>query len=115
MPQTGWSPRIVPFGADKTVFVVVDRLKSGTVFLESEIERADLDTVIDDLISGRFNDPVRIVAFNTLEHWSDDVSTDIAREVQIRCDIAGEPIPNHLEDFVAGYAEQSQQLSLRLV
>jgi hypothetical protein len=27
---------------------------------------------------------VRVVAFNTLEHWSKDVSRDIAREIQTR-------------------------------
>jgi hypothetical protein len=32
-----------------------------------------------------------------LEHWADDVSEDIAQEVQTRCDIAGEPVPEHLE------------------
>jgi hypothetical protein len=114
MTRTSWSPRAVPYGADKTIYLVVDRLRSGTVFLESEIERADLDIVINDLISGQFNDPVRIVAFNTLEHWSDDVSTNIAREVQISCDIAGEPIPDHLKDFVATHGEPLRQLTLRL-
>jgi hypothetical protein len=30
-----------------------------------------LETIITDLMSGQFNDPIRVVAFNTLEHWSD--------------------------------------------
>jgi hypothetical protein len=115
MPRTGWSPGTVPYGADETVYLVVDRVKSGSVYRETEVERTDLETIISDFISGQFNDPVRVVAFNTLEHWADDVSGDIAREIQTRCDIAGEPVPEHIRDFVEGSAGPVKQLSLRLV
>jgi hypothetical protein len=39
MPRTGWSPSTVPYGADQTVYLVIDRFKSGTVDRETEIER----------------------------------------------------------------------------
>ena len=90
MPSIGWTPRIVPYGADQTVYLVIDRFRGlGTVYRETEVERADLETIIADLMSGQFNDPIRVVAFNTLEHWSEDVSEDIATEIQTRCDIEG--------------------------
>jgi hypothetical protein len=50
-----------------------------------------------------------------LEHWADDVSKGIAQEIQARCDIAGEPVPEHIRDFVDTYAGPMRQLSLRLV
>jgi len=82
MPSIGWTPRIVPYGADQTLFLVVDRFgRHGSVYRETEVERTDLETIIADLMSGQFNDPVRVVAFNTLEHWSDDVSKTIALEI----------------------------------
>jgi hypothetical protein len=85
MPRTGWTPSIVPYGADQTVYLVVDGFGAhGTVCRETEVERTDLETVITDLISGQFNDPVRVVAFNTLEHWAQDVSKDAALEIQSR-------------------------------
>ena len=115
MPRTSWSPRTVPYGADQTAYLVVDRFSSGSVYRETEIERADLETIISDFITGQFNDPVRVVAFNTLEHWADDVSEDIAQEVQTRCDIAGELVPEHLRDFVENYAPTTRQLAFRLV
>ena len=115
MPRTGWSPSTIPYGADQTVYLVVDRFRSGSVYRETEIERIDLDTIISDFMTGQFNDPVRIVAFNTSEHWADDVSKDVAQEIQARCDIAGEPIPEHIRDFVDTYAGPTRQLSLRLV
>jgi hypothetical protein len=116
MPSTGWTPKIVPYGADQTVYLVVDRFgQLGSAYRETEVERTDLETIITDLMSGQFNDPVRVVAFNTLEHWSEDVSKDIADEIQTRCDVEGVAVPEHVRDFVASYTGPTRQLSLRLV
>jgi hypothetical protein len=115
MPRTGWTPSIVPYGADQTIYLVVDRFGDlGTVYRETEVERTDLETVITDLMSGQFNDPVRVVAFNTLEHWAQDVSKDVALEIQSRSDIDGHDVPETLRDFVASYAGPDRQLALRL-
>lgn len=91
------SDPLVPYGADETVYLVVDSLGPGR---ETETERADLGAVISDLLSGQFNSPVRIVAFNTLEHWAVDISRDVAAEIQNQSDMAGLPVPEHLKDFV---------------
>ena len=116
MPGTGWTPRIVPYGADQTVYLVIDRFGGlGSVYRETEVERTDLETIVSDLISGQFNGPIRVVAFNTLEHWSEDVSEDIATEIQTRCDIEGVAVPEHIHDFVASYTGPTRQLALRLV
>jgi hypothetical protein len=115
MPRNGWSPGIVPFGADETAYLVVDCFSNGTVYRETEIETADLETVFSDLLTGQYNSPLRIIAFNTLEHWADDVSADIAAELQTRCDIAGVPVPEHLGDFVKAQLPPTHQLALRLV
>jgi hypothetical protein len=66
------------------------------------------------LCQGKFNDPVRVVAFNTLEHWSEDVSKQIADEIQTQCDIEGVAVPEHVSDFVASHTGPIRQLSLRL-
>jgi hypothetical protein len=85
--------RSFPFGADQTVYVVVDRIGgAGSDSGETEIERTDLESIIVDLLWGRFSDPVRVIAFNTLEHWSEDISAEVAREIQIRCDIEGDNV-----------------------
>ena len=116
MPSIGWTPRIVPFGADQTVYLVIDRFPGlGTVYRKTEVEQADLETIVADLMSGQFNDPLRVVAFNTPEHWSEDVTEYIAFEIQTRCDIEGVAIPEHIRDFVTSYAGPDRQLTLRLV
>lgn len=105
-----WSAGTVPFSADQTVYLVVDRLCSGRVYRETEVERTDIETMIDDLLTGHFYDPVRVVAFNTLEHWANDVSNDIAQVIQDRCDIEGNPVPDHLRDFVDNNGLITRQL-----
>ena len=115
MPRTGWTPKVVPYGADQTVYLVIDRFGGlGTVYHETAVERADLETIITDLMSGQFNDPIRVVAFNTLEHWAEDVSENTALEIQTRCDIEGTAVPEHIQDFVASYVGPDRQLALRL-
>ena len=112
MSRTEWSPAIVPYGADQTVYLVVDRVGSGSVYRETEVERTDLETVIDDFLTGQFSDPVRVVAFNTLEHWANDVSRDVAQVIEDRCDIAGDPVPEHIRDFVKSYVPKARQLAI---
>jgi len=104
----------VPYGADQTAYLVVDRFNNGSVSQETETERTDLEVVIDDFLTGQFNDPVRVVAFNTLEHWANDVSKEIALIIQTRCDIAGDSVPEHIRDFVYSYTPTTRQLALRL-
>ena len=101
MPESGGSPKHVPYGADQTSYLVVDSFNTtGTGYRETEIERTDFETIVADFLTGQFNDPVRVIAFNTLEHWSDDVSEAIATEIQTRCDIEGVSVPEHISDFV---------------
>ncbi len=68
-----------------------------------------------DLMSGQYSDPVRVVAFNTAEHWAEDVSEDIAREIQRRIDLAGDELPFSIEAFIEMHAGPSRQLSWRLL
>jgi hypothetical protein len=91
-------PPIVPYGADQTIYLIVE--SPGPHGTARQTERADIETVIFDLLSGQFSDPIEVVAFNTLEHWSDDLSQDIAREIRCRCDIDGYDVPVHLDEFM---------------
>jgi hypothetical protein len=90
----------VPYGADQTLFVVVDRIGGNK---EIRIERSDLDNTIGEIIAGCFSDPVRVLSFNTLEHWIKDISAEVAAEIQSRCDIDRTDLPDHLRDFVESH------------
>ena len=107
MPEASRSAFTVPYGADETICVVVDSREAGS---ETEAERTDLGAVVSDLLSGQFICPVRIVAFNTLEHWTADVSRDVAAEIQSQSDMDGLPVPEYLRDFVDRYAGSTPRL-----
>ena len=81
--------------------MVIDRLDKAT---EIRIERSDLDATIGELVAGCFHDPIKVISFNTLEHWMKDISTEIADEIQARCDIDGVTLPDYLSDFVESHS-----------
>jgi hypothetical protein len=115
MRRTGWTPSIVPNDHDQTFYLVINNFgKLGTAFAETDVAEADLETTITDLMSGQYNDPVRVVAFNTAEHWSEDASEDVARENLRRFDLAGDALPSSIVAFIDRHLGPDRQLTLRL-
>jgi hypothetical protein len=110
-----WTPSIVPRGDDQNVYLVVDDFgRNGRVYREADVETADLETVIIDLLDGQYLNPVKVVAFNTAEGWSQDVSEDIAQELRRRCDLQLRDVPSIIQDFVESHEGHNRQLALRL-
>ncbi len=108
-------PSIVPNGHDQTFYIVINNYgELGPAFAETDLGEADLETTISDLMSGQYNDPVRVVAFNTSEHWSEDASEDVAREIMRRLDLAGGALPSSLAAFVDSHVGPDRQLTLQL-
>ena len=114
--RSSWTPTLVPKQIDdQNIYLVVDDFGPiGRAYREADVDRTDLETIIRDMIAGQYSDPIRVVAFNTAEHWSDDVSADIAREIRRRCDAAYEDLPSTVEAFVERHGGQERQLNLRL-
>jgi hypothetical protein len=79
------SPSIAPDGPDQDIYLVLDDFgRIGRAWRETDEDGADRATLVRDLLAGEYNNPVRIVAFNTSEGWSRDVTVDIADEVRRR-------------------------------
>jgi hypothetical protein len=71
-------------------------------------------TVIQDLLTGQYQDPVRIIAFNTSERWSQDASEDVAHEFRrLRSAAARRPVV--CRNSSNGMKAVTGQLALRLV
>jgi hypothetical protein len=66
------------------------------------------------LLAGEFSNPVRVVAFNTVERWSEDVSEDVPQELRRRYDLAGLELPASIQAFVESRVGSDRQLTLRL-
>jgi len=117
MRKSHWTPSIIPSDNDQTVYLVAEDFgKLGRAWREAEYEATDLETVIQDLLADQYNDPIRVIAFNTEERWSEDVSEDVAQELRRRCDLQLRDLPSSIRDFVERHeAHNRRQLILRLV
>jgi hypothetical protein len=101
MRRSNWTPSLVPNGYDQNVYIVLDDFgRNGQAYRETDVEAADLETTITELLAGEFSNPVRVVAFNTAERWSEDVSGDVAHEIRRRCDLQLHDAPSNIQKFV---------------
>ena len=83
-----------------TVYLVLDDFGTfGRAYREADPAHANRQTVVANLLSGQYERPLRIVAFNTAEGWARDVTAEIAREVLARADDDMSPA---LREFVEG-------------
>ena len=97
-------PSIVPSGPSQDVFLVLDQFgeRLGRAWRETDENDTDYETLIRHLLEGQCNNPVRVVAFNTDEGWSRDVSDDVADELRERSAQRGE-LPDFLLDFLEAH------------
>jgi hypothetical protein len=94
------SPSITPHGAEQDTYIVLDDLgRIGRAWRGTDEDAADREALIHDLLTGGYCKPVRIVAFNTAEGWSRDVTVDIADELRRRV-VEYDEIPESVLHFV---------------
>jgi hypothetical protein len=74
----------------------------GRAWRETSEETTARDTLVRGLVSGEYSRPVRIVAFNTAEGWSRDVTVDIADELRRRYPEFGE-VPESVLEFMEAH------------
>jgi hypothetical protein len=115
MRTPAWTPSIVPGWADQTVYIVENAFGcNGRAYVETDGDSVDLEATIVGLLEGQFSNPVRIIAFNPAERWSEDVSEDVAYELRRRCDLQHHDVPSLIQNFIERYEGHHQQLALRL-
>jgi hypothetical protein len=115
MRSSNWTPSIVPSKDHDACLVIDDLGKLGLIYCESDVDTADVETVIEDLLDGQYSNPVRIIAFNIADGWSRGISAQVAGELRRRCDLQLRDIPSSIQDFVERHEGRSRQLSLRLL
>jgi hypothetical protein len=95
------SPSIVPPGNDQDVYLVLDDFggRIGQAWRETDVESTRLEAVIADLLDGQYSNPIRVIAFNTAEGWSRDVSEDVAHELRRFSAEMGRDLPAFLQEF----------------
>src|SRR5215216_346580 len=105
------SPSIIPgFNAD--AYLVLDDFgQLGRAYREVDEDKADRETLIRGLMGGQYQNPARIVAFNTSEGWARDVTVEIAREIRDRAARSGEQLSPGLQDFIDGELDRAKRFS----
>jgi hypothetical protein len=99
------SPSIIPTDRlDRDMYLVLEDFSSGPAWRETDEDRTDYRTLISDLLTGQYDHPLRVVAFNPLEGWSRDASEDVAQELELRISEGhevAEPVREFIERFTA--------------
>ena len=88
------TPSVVPADRDVTVYIVLDDFgELGTAYLETDEATCDQQSVIDDFLTGQFNNHLRVIALNTAEGWARDASE--CRSFQLSR--SPSPRPSHIK------------------
>jgi len=85
--------------SDAILHIVECRFGKVRYFREMDLADADHEMLIRDFLSGEFDHPCRVIAFNTGEGWSRDVSEDIARTVVERACQGAQALANGVRAF----------------
>jgi hypothetical protein len=64
--------------------VLADFGKLGRAYVETSETEAGREDIISNLLAGQYDHPIRVVAFNTAQGWSRDVTEEISSEVASR-------------------------------
>jgi hypothetical protein len=72
---------IVP-NTEHVTYLLLDEIGSyGPIWREMSDGEANEATILDWIAQGQFDNPLRVVAFNTEEGWSRDVTQEIATKL----------------------------------
>ena len=97
--QTPLAPAEPAF--DVTVHVVLNDFGPlDRAYVETDEDEADEATIVENILSGQYSHPLRVVAFNTAEGWARDVTEDIARAVLDRAQKEDRPIGKGAQEFL---------------
>ena len=111
------SPSIVPADRlDRDIYLVLEDFgaHAGYAWRETDEQDADRETVLRDILSGQYAYPLRIVAFNTAEGWSRDVTEEIADMLAKRAAHERIDLPPALDAFIRANATRTVGLQLPL-
>jgi hypothetical protein len=94
------SPSIAPNGDEHDIYLVLDDFgRLGRAWRETDEAGTNGATLIRNLLDGQYENPVRIIAFNTAEGWSRDVTVDIADELRRRY-VEYDEVPKGVLEFL---------------
>jgi hypothetical protein len=59
------SPSIIPTDRlDRDIYLVLEEFRQGAAWRETDETDSDFPTIVRDLLTGQYDQPLRVVAFN---------------------------------------------------
>ncbi|WP_354099275.1 hypothetical protein [Bradyrhizobium sp. S3.2.12] len=110
-------PRIAPADRlDRDIYLVLEDFgaRAGCAWRETDEADTDFEGVLQNLLSGQYAYPVRIVSFNPVEGWSRDATSDVADALAQRAADTDAEISSALQDFIASNATRRLDMQLAL-
>ena len=94
------SPSIAPNELERDIYIVLDDFgRLGKAWRGTDEAGTSRATLVRNLLDGQYENPVRVVAFNTAEGWSRDVTVAIADELRQRS-VEYDEVPGALLEFM---------------
>lgn len=88
--------------------------RAGCAWRETDEGDTDLESVLQDLLSGQYAYPLRIVCFNAAEGWSRDATSDVADALAERAANINAEISPALQNFIQANATTPLNVQLAL-
>jgi hypothetical protein len=100
---------------DADIHLVLCRFgRAGLAYVETDPAEADATTVIQNLLYGRYGEPLRVVALNVSESWSRDVSEAMAYRVREIAEREHYELTQGTLDFIEAHMGRVMQPTLPL-
>ncbi|WP_248883231.1 hypothetical protein [Bradyrhizobium japonicum] len=101
---------------DRDIYLVLEDFgaRAGCAWRESDQADTDLETVLQNLLSGQYAYPVRIVSFNPVEGASRDAISEVADALAQRAADTDAEVSSALQDFIAANATRRFDMQLAL-
>ena len=97
--QTPLAPGAPAF--DVTIYLVLNDFgRLGRAYVETDEAQADEASIVENILSGQYSQPLRVVAFNTAEGWARDVTEDIARAALTKAQRERRSIARAAQEFL---------------
>ena len=88
--------------------------RAGCAWRETDEADTNIETVLQDILSGQYDYPLRIVCFNPVEGWSRDATSDVADALAERAANTGAEISPALQNFIRANAMRRIDVQLAL-
>jgi hypothetical protein len=107
-------PRSFPPIGSIGTFTWCLKIRDGAAWRETDEGETDVSAVIEDLLTGQYDHPLRVVVFNAAERRSRDATEDIAEELDRRISAEGREVSEALQEFIEGNIGRKMGVQLDL-